>query len=153
MLKNLEMLGMAEAKKQIQVGGASITPRNFLVKVIPSPLETAHLMTGKGCAGAWVTGVKDGVDRSVYVYNIADNQECVKRLGTNSVVAQTAVGPVAMLELVATGEWKGKGVCTPGMFNPDPFVKLMKKYGFPAGVQEKPSTYSSRLDVEKMYQE
>lgn len=151
MLKNLEMLGMAEAKKTIQVGGATITPRNFLVKVVPSPLDTAKIMIGKGCAGAWVTGIKDGLERSVYVYNIADNQECVKKYGTNSVVAQTAVGPVSMLELIATGVWKSTGVCTPGMFDPDPFIECMKKYGFPAAIQEKPSPYSEKLDIERVY--
>ncbi|MCD8150875.1 MAG: saccharopine dehydrogenase NADP-binding domain-containing protein [Clostridiales bacterium] len=148
MLKNLESLGMAEASKKIKVGNSEIAPRDFLVKVAPSPLETAKLMVGKGCAGTWVTGKKEGLDRSVYLYQVADNQECLAKYGTNSVVAQTAVGPVVMLDLIANGIWKGAGVCGPETFDPDPFVEKMAVYGFPAGIQEKDSPYAEKLAEE-----
>ena len=41
MLLNLESVGMAEAKKKIRVGEAEIAPRDFLVRVIPSPVENS----------------------------------------------------------------------------------------------------------------
>ncbi|MDR0596857.1 MAG: saccharopine dehydrogenase NADP-binding domain-containing protein, partial [Clostridiales Family XIII bacterium] len=85
LLLNLEAVGMAESKKKIKVGKESIAPRDFLVKVVPSPVESSNKMTGKGCAGTWVTGWKDKKFRSVYLYQVADNQECIKRYGTNSV--------------------------------------------------------------------
>ena len=150
MLKDLELLGMADAKREIKVGDQTITPRDFLVKVAADPTESTKVMTGKGCAGTWVTGKKDGLSRSVYVYQVADNQECIAKYGTNSVVAQTAVGPVVMMEMIARGIWKGTGVKTPECFDPDPFVERMEYYGFPAGIQEKESEYSEKLALDKM---
>lgn len=103
-------------------------------------------MTGKGCAGTWVTGKKDGKTRSVYLYQVADNQECIKKYTTNSVVAQTAVNPVIMMELVAKGIWKLDGVHGPESFDPDPFVERLAKYDFPAGLKEMESEYADELN-------
>jgi len=146
MLLNLESVGMAEAKKKIKIGDAEIAPRDFLVKVVPSPVESSNNMTGKGCAGTWVTGKKDGLCRSVYLYQIADNQECIKKYGTNSVVAQTAVMPVIMLELISKGIWDLKGVHGPESFDPDPAIERLAKYEFPAGLREMDSEYAEMLN-------
>jgi len=145
LLLNLESVGMAESKKKIKVGDAEIAPRDYLVKVVPSPVESSNNMTGKGCAGTWVTGKKDGLYRSVYLYQVADNQECIKKYGTNSVVAQTAVTPVIMLELLSKGIWSGKGVFGPESFDPDPVVERLAKYEFPAGLREMDSEYAEKL--------
>jgi saccharopine dehydrogenase-like NADP-dependent oxidoreductase len=142
LLLNLESVGMAEAKKKVKVGDAEIAPRDFLVKVVPSPVESSNKMTGKGCAGTWVTGWKNKKYRSVYLYQVADNQDCIKKYGTNSVVAQTAVMPVIMLELVAKGIWKGAGVFGAESFDPDPAVERLAKYEFPAGIREMDSEYA-----------
>jgi saccharopine dehydrogenase-like NADP-dependent oxidoreductase len=144
LLLNLEAVGMVEAKKKVKVGDTGIAPRDFLVKVVPSPVESSNNMTGSGCAGTWVTGKKDGLYRSVYLYQVADNQECIKKYGTNSVVAQTAVMPVIMLELIATGAWNLKGVHGPESFDPDPAVALLAKYEFPAGLREMDSAYAEK---------
>ncbi|MDR1953553.1 MAG: saccharopine dehydrogenase NADP-binding domain-containing protein [Clostridiales Family XIII bacterium] len=146
LLLNLESVGMAESKAKIKVGDTEIAPRDFLVKVVPSPVETSNSMVGKGCAGTWVTGTKDGKQRSVYLYQIADNQTCLKKYGTNSVVAQTAVGPVIMLELIDKGIWDLKGVHGPESFPPDPFIERLAKYEFPAGIREMDSEYAETLN-------
>lgn len=145
LLKHLEAVSMDRADLKVKVGDSEITPRDFLVKVIKSPLDTAKKMVGKGCAGTWVTGTKDGLRRSIYLYQVADNQECIAKYGTNSVVSQTAVGPVIMMELVAKGIWNEPGVHGPESFDPDPFVERMAKYEFPAGLQEKDSPYAQML--------
>ena len=41
LLKDLEACGMDEVHKMIKVGDSEITPRDFLVKVVPSPIELA----------------------------------------------------------------------------------------------------------------
>ena len=146
LLLNLREVGMDDKKTKIKVGGAEIAPRDFLVKVVPSPVDSTTKMTGQGCAGTWVTGKKDGLRRSVYLYQVADNQDCIKKYTTNSVVAQTAVGPVIMLELAAKGIWDLKGVHGPESFNPDPFMERLAKYEFPAGMREMDSEYADRLN-------
>jgi saccharopine dehydrogenase-like NADP-dependent oxidoreductase len=150
LLLNLEAAGMADKYKKIKVGDAEITPRDFLVKVVPSPVDSSNNMVGKGCAGTWVTGMKDGKKRSVYLYQLADNQECIKKYTTNSVVAQTAVGPVIMLELIDKGIWNLKGVRGPESFDPDPFIERLAKYEFPAAVREMDSEYADALDEKKL---
>lgn len=150
LLLDLQLCGMDDATRKIKVGESEITPRDFLVKVVPDPLELAKKMVGKGCAGTWVTGKKDGLRRSVYLYQVADNQECYEKYGTNSVVSQTAFGPVIMLELIAKGIWKLNGVHGPESFDPDPFIERMEKYEFPGGLQEKDSEYSEMLNRKKM---
>ena len=150
LLLNLEEVGMDDAHRKIKVGDSEIAPRDFLVKVIPSVDDSTKKMTGKGCAGAWVTGKKDGKRRSVYLYQVADNQECIKKYTTNSVVSQTAVGPVIMLELAAKGIWDLKGVNGPDSFDPDPFVERMAKYEFPAGMREMESEYADMLNEKNL---
>ncbi len=152
MLLYLQELGLAEAWKKIKVGSEEIAPRDFLVKVIPSPVEATMKMVGKGCAGTWVTGTKDGKQRSVYLYQVADNQECIEKYTTNSVVAQTAVAPVVMMELVAKGIWDQKGVYGPESFDPDPFVERLAKYEFPAGIREMDSEYADAMNEKKFAQ-
>ncbi|MDR3225741.1 MAG: saccharopine dehydrogenase NADP-binding domain-containing protein, partial [Clostridiales Family XIII bacterium] len=150
LLLNLEAVGMADAKKKIKIGKESIAPRDFLVKVVPSPVESTSKMTGQGCAGTWVTGWKNKKYRSVYLYQVADNQDCIKKYGTNAVVAQTAVNPVIMLELIDKGIWKAKGVFGPESFDPDPFVERLAKYEFPAGIREMDSAYAESLNAQSI---
>ncbi|MDR2132987.1 MAG: saccharopine dehydrogenase NADP-binding domain-containing protein [Clostridiales Family XIII bacterium] len=150
LLLNLESVGMTDKNKKIRVGDAEIAPRDFLVKVVPSPVDSSDRMVGKGCGGTWVTGTKDGKRRSVFIYQLSDNQECIKKYTTNSVVAQTAVGPVIMLELIDKGIWNLKGVHGPESFDPDPFVERLAKYEFPAAIREMDSEYADALNEKKL---
>ncbi|MDD4122001.1 MAG: saccharopine dehydrogenase NADP-binding domain-containing protein [Eubacteriales bacterium] len=150
LVKNLEACGMDSATRVIKVGDTEITPRDFLVKVVPTPAESSAAMIGKGCAGTWVTGTKDGKRRSVYLYQVSDNQECLKKYTTNSVVAQTAVSPVIMMELVSKGIWNMKGVHGPESFDPDPFIERLAKYEFPAGIREMDSEYADALNKQEL---
>ncbi len=145
-LLNLREMGMTEPDAKIKVGDEEITPRDFLCKVIPDPTEATMRMVGKGCAGTWVRGTKDGKVREVYLYQIADNQECIAKYGTNAVVAQTAFNPVIMMELIATGKWTGAGVCNPEEFEPAYFVELMAKYEFPGAMKEMDSEYAETFN-------
>ena len=93
-------------------------------------------MSGKTCAGIWVKGTKDGNPREVYIYQVADNAECMDRLGCQAVVAQTAFSAVIAMELLKHGLWKGNGVLGPEAFPPEPFMERMREYGFPYGITE-----------------
>jgi saccharopine dehydrogenase-like NADP-dependent oxidoreductase len=94
-------------------------------------------MTGKTCAGTWVTGTGiDGSPREVYLYHVVDNEQTWKDDGAQAVVWQTAVNPVIGLELVATGVWSGAGVLGPEAFDAVPFLDLLNDYGSPWGMTE-----------------
>ena len=102
----------------------------------PTRPTWATRCSARRAPGTWVKGAKDGKPRQVYLYQVADNETCMKKYGVQAVVWQTAVSPVIAMELLATGAWQGKGVLGPEAFDPDPFMALMAKYDFPFGVRE-----------------
>ncbi|MEN1761964.1 saccharopine dehydrogenase family protein [Anoxynatronum sibiricum] len=140
MLKNLQELGLASTEK-VKVNGVEVSPRDVVAATAPNPAYIGPKMTGKTVAGTWVTGRKDGLDREIYLYQVADNQECMKIYNSQAVVAQTAFPPVLMMELLAKGLWKATGVQGPEFFPPEPFMELMAAYDFPYGLQERDSAY------------
>ena len=93
-------------------------------------------MHGKTCAGTYVKGLKDGKPRDVYLYQVADNEECMKAWGCQAVVVQTAFSPVIAMDLLEHGKWKGAGVLGPEALDPVPFMDKMAEYGFPYGIKE-----------------
>jgi len=134
-LKTLHMLGL-DNKEKIKVKGVEVAPRDVVAACLPDPAHLGDRMFGKTCAGTWVKGKKDGKPRQVYLYQVADNVECMKRLGCQSVVAQTAFNAVIGWDLLEHGEWKGIGVLGPEAFDPVPFMNKMADYGFPYGIKE-----------------
>jgi saccharopine dehydrogenase-like NADP-dependent oxidoreductase len=134
-LKTLHMLGL-DNKEKINVKGVQVAPRDVVAACLPDPAHLGDKMFGKTCAGTWVKGKKDGKNREVYIYQVADNEECMKRLGCQAVVAQTAFNAVIGMELLQSGTWKGSGVLGPEAFDPIPFMEKMADYGFPYGVKE-----------------
>jgi len=134
-LKTLHMLGL-DNKEKINVKGVMVAPRDVVAACLPDPAHLGDRMFGKTCAGTWVKGKKDGKPRQVYLYQVADNVECMQRLGCQSVVAQTAVNAVIGWDLLEHGIWKGAGVLGPEAFDPIPFMEKMAGYGFPYGIKE-----------------
>jgi saccharopine dehydrogenase (NAD+, L-lysine forming) len=134
-LKVLELLGL-DSTEEIDVKGVRVAPRDVVAAALPDPAGLGTRMHGKTCAGTWVRGERDGRPREVYLYQVADNQECMRRYGVQAVVWQTAVGPVIAMELLHEGAWKGAGVLGPEAFDPDPFVAKMPGFGFPMGIRE-----------------
>jgi saccharopine dehydrogenase-like NADP-dependent oxidoreductase len=137
-LKTLHMLGL-DSKKPVSVKGIEVAPRDVVAAVLPDPAQLGDKMHGKTCAGTWVRGTKDGRTREVYLYQVADNADCMKRWGCQAVVAQTAFGPVIAWDLLEHGQWKGVGVLGPEAFDPMPFMEKMTEYEFPYGIKELPA--------------
>ncbi len=134
-LKTLHMLGL-DNKEKINVKGVQVAPRDVVAACLPDPAHLGDKMKGKTCAGTYVTGTKDGKKRAVYLYQVADNEECMKAWGCQAVVAQTAFSAVIAMDLLEHGVWKGEGVLGPEAFPPDPFMEKMADYGFPYGMKE-----------------
>ncbi|MBI5295784.1 MAG: saccharopine dehydrogenase NADP-binding domain-containing protein [Chloroflexi bacterium] len=134
-LKTLHMLGL-DNKEKITVKGIQVAPRDVVAACLPDPAHLGEKMHGKTCAGTWVKGVKDGKPRQVYLYQVADNQECMDAWGCQAVVAQTAFSAVIAMDLLKHGGWQGVGVLGPEAFPPDPFMEKMAEYGFPYGIKE-----------------
>ena len=92
-LKTLHMLGL-DNKEPIKVKDVMVAPRDVVAACLPDPAHLGDRMFGQTCAGTHVKGFKDGKPRQVYIYQIADNEECMRTLGCQAVVAQTAFNAV-----------------------------------------------------------
>lgn len=134
-LKTLHMLGL-DNKDKITVKGVQVAPRDVVAACLPDPAHLGDRMFGKTCAGTWVKGTKDGQPREVYLYQVADNEDCMRRWGCQAVVAQTAFSAVIAMDLLEHGQWQGVGVLGPEAFPPDPFMEKMAEYDFPYGIKE-----------------
>ena len=135
-LRVLHKTGLDRTEK-IRVGDVEVSPRDVVAAGLPNPATLGPLMTGKTCAGLWVTGTgKDGDPRSTYLYHVVDNEWSMAEYGHQCVVWQTAVNPVVALELLAAGTWSGSGVLGPEAFDAVPFLDLLTAYGSPWGLQE-----------------
>jgi saccharopine dehydrogenase-like NADP-dependent oxidoreductase len=134
-LKTLHMLGL-DNKEKIKVKGVEVAPRDVVAACLPDPAYLGDKMQGKTCAGTHVKGRKAGKPRELYLYQVADNEECMQTWGCQAVVVQTAFSPVIAMDLLQHGQWKGSGVLGPEAFDPIPFMEKMAEYGFPYGIQD-----------------
>lgn len=134
-LKTLKMLGL-DNKEPINVKGVKVAPRDVVAACLPNPAYLGDKMSGKTCAGTWVKGKKDGKEKEVYLYQVADNAECMQKWGCQAVVAQVAFSPLLAMDLIEHGIWQGTGVLGPEAFDPLPFMERMAEYGFPYGIKD-----------------
>lgn len=143
-LRTLHTLGLDRTEK-VSVGGIRVSPRDVVAACLPDPATIGPRMTGKTCAGLWVTGKgRDRAPRSTYLYHVADNEQTMREYGAQCVVWQTAVNPVVALELLATGSWSGAGVLGPEAFDAVPFLDLLaapkpEGYGSPWAMEDRPA--------------
>ncbi len=139
-LKTLRKLGLDRTEK-VKVHHHEVSPRDVVAAVLPDPATLGDRMTGKTCAGLYVTGTgKDGQPRAVYLYHVCDNEWSMKEYGAQAVVWQTAMNPVVALELLSTGAWSGAGVLGPEAMPSEPFLELLKDgYGQEWKMEERPA--------------
>jgi saccharopine dehydrogenase-like NADP-dependent oxidoreductase len=148
-LRTLHTLGLDRTEK-VSVGGVEVSPRDVVAACLPDPATIGPRMTGKTCAGVYVTGRgQDGRSRATYLYHVADNETTMRDYGTQCVVWQTALGPVIALDLLASGAWSGAGVLGPEAFDAVPFLDLLARpspegYGAPWGLEERAATAEDR---------
>jgi len=141
-LRTLHALGL-DRTDPIRVKGVEVSPRDVVAACLPDPATIGPRMTGKTCAGVWVTGTgRDGAPRATYLYHVVDNEWSMREYGAQCVVWQTAVNPIIALELLATGVWLGAGVRGPESFDAVPFLDLLSTpkpagYGSPWAIQDR----------------
>ena len=136
-LRTLHKLGL-DSTEPVRVRGVEVAPRDVVAAALPDPATLGDRMRGKTCAGTFVTGLgKDGRPRATYLYHVVDNEQSMREWGHQAVVLQTALNPVAALELLASGAWQGTGVLGPEAFPPRPVLDLLAEYGAPHGSEDR----------------
>ncbi|HEY7830165.1 MAG TPA: saccharopine dehydrogenase C-terminal domain-containing protein [Solirubrobacteraceae bacterium] len=135
-LRTLHKLGL-DSTEPLEVRGGKVSPRDVVAAALPNPATLGERMTGRTCAGTYVTGTgKDGQPRSTYLYHVVDNEFTMRDYASQAVVWQTAVNPVVAMELLNEGAWQGAGVLGPEAFPPKPFLDRLAALGSPHGQRE-----------------
>ena len=129
-LKCLENVGMTSIEP-IMYEGKEIIPLQFLKAVLPDPSSLGPRTKGKTNIGCIFRGKKDGKDKTYYLYNICDHEECYKEVGSQAVAYTTGVPAMIGAMMVMTGKWHKPGVPNMEEFAPDPFMPALNKWGLP----------------------
>ena len=129
-LEVLENVGMTSIEP-IEFEGKQIVPLQFLKAVLPDPASLGPRTKGKTNIGCIFQGMKDGKERTYYVYNVCDHQECYKEVGSQAISYTTGVPAMIGAMMVMTGKWKKPGVYNIEEFDPDPFMEALNKFGLP----------------------
>ena len=134
-LKVLENIGMTGIEA-IDFQGQKIVPLQFLSALLPDPSTLGERTKGRTNIGVYITGIKDGVEKTIYIYNIADHEEAYRDTKANGVSFTTGVPAMIGAKLVLENRWSGKGVLNMEEFNPDPFMEELNLQGLPWKVLE-----------------
>jgi len=129
-LKVLENVGMTSIEP-IMYEGREIVPLQFLKAVLPDPASLGPRTKGKTNIGCIFKGIKDGKEKTYYVYNVCDHEECYKEVGSQAISYTTGVPAMIGAMMVMTGKWKKPGVYNIEEFDPDPFMDALNKFGLP----------------------
>lgn len=129
-LNVLENVGMTSIEP-IDYEGKQIVPLQFLKAILPDPASLGSRTKGKTNIGCIFQGKKDGIDKTYYVYNVCDHEECYKEVGSQAISYTTGVPAMIGASLVMKGLWKKPGVNNIEEFDPDPFMEELNKWGLP----------------------
>lgn len=138
-MKCLENVGMLSTSP-VQFNGQDIVPIQFLKALLPDPASLGPRTVGKTNIGCIYTGLKDGKEKTIYIYNVCDHQACYKELGSQAISYTTGVPAMIGTALVVSGSWKKPGVCNVEEFDPDPYMEMLNRFGLPWVVDEAPAT-------------
>jgi saccharopine dehydrogenase (NAD+, L-lysine-forming) len=127
-LRVMKRLGLSRTDR-VTVGDVSVSPRDLVVSLLPEPKDLAGRMRGKTCVGTLAKGLKNGVAKAYYIYNVADHEAAFAELGVQATAYQTGIPPVIAARLIAQKTWQGSGVMSPEQFDPDPFLDCLRREG------------------------
>lgn len=129
-LNCLQNVGMTSIEA-IDFNGCEIVPLQFLKAVLPDPASLGPRTVGKTNIGCIMRGVKDGKERTYYVYNICDHQQSYQEVGSQAISYTTGVPAMIGAMMLLKGLWKGPGVFNVEQFDPDPFMDALNQWGLP----------------------
>jgi saccharopine dehydrogenase (NAD+, L-lysine-forming) len=129
-LRVLQDVGMTSIEP-IEYEGLQIQPLQFLKAVLPEPSSLGEHYQGKTSIGVQLRGIKEGKERTVYIYNNCSHQAAYRDTKAQGVSYTTGVPAAIGGRLLALGIWKNPGVWNMEQFDPDPFMELLPKLGLP----------------------
>ncbi|WP_373005249.1 saccharopine dehydrogenase family protein [Sulfurimonas sp.] len=131
-LENVGMLGI----EPVEHKGQKIVPIEFLKTLLPDPASLGPRTTGKTNIGIVADGIKDGVKKKIYIYQVKDHEDCYAETNSQGVSYSTGVPAMIGAKLMMKGIWSGAGVFNMEQLDPDPFMDEMNTQGLPWQIKE-----------------
>ena len=129
-LRVIQNIGMARID-EVEYNGQKIVPIQFLKAVLPDPGDLGENYTGETSIGCRIRGIKDGKERTYYIYNNCSHQAAYEETGAQGVSYTTGVPATIGAMMFMQGLWRKPGVFNVEEFNPDPFMEQLNKQGLP----------------------
>ncbi|MGD9992695.1 MAG: saccharopine dehydrogenase family protein [Salinivirgaceae bacterium] len=129
-LRVIQNIGMASIEP-IMYKGVEIVPLQFLKETLPNPGDLGENYTGETSIGCRIRGIKEGKEKTYYIWNNCKHQDAYNETGAQGVSYTTGVPAMLGAMMLLTGKWKKPGVFNVEEFDPDPFMGLIGKYGLP----------------------
>lgn len=111
--------------------GVEIVPIQFLKAILPNPGELGENYTGETSIGCRIRGVKDGKEKTYYVWNNCSHQAAYQETGAQGVSYTTGVPATIGALMFFKGLWRRPGVYNVEEFDPDPFMEQLMTQGLP----------------------
>ena len=131
-LQNVGMLGIEPVVHNRQ----KIVPIEFLKTLLPDPASLGKRTVGKTNIGCICEGVKDGIRKKYYIYNVCDHQQCYKETASQAVSYTTGVPAMIGSKLIYNNTWNLKGARNIEEFDSTPFMDELNTQGLPWKVIE-----------------
>ncbi len=134
-LKVLDNVGMTRIDP-VEVDGCEVVPLHLLKALLPDPASLGPRTKGKTNIGVFLRGVKDGAEKTVYIYQVSEHEKCYEEVMSQAVSYTTGVPAMIGAKLMLERVWYENGVHNIEEFDPDPFMKELASQGLPWKVME-----------------
>jgi saccharopine dehydrogenase (NAD+, L-lysine-forming) len=129
-LRVIQNIGMAGIVP-VMFEGKEIVPIRFLKAVLPDPGELGENYKGQTSIGCRIKGIKNGKEKTCYVYNNCSHEAAYAETGAQGVSYTTGVPAAIGAMMYLKGIWKRPGVFNVEEFDPDPFMTELNRLGLP----------------------
>ena len=171
-MKCLENVGLLRVD-EIEHNGQKIVPIQILKTLLPDPASLASRTKGQTNIGCFMKGLKDGKERTIYIYNVCQHEKCYEEVNAQGVSYTTGVPAMIGAKLIIEGKWgigvakipnnadnsdmpkggefqgidsnNGSGVWNMEQNDPDCFMEELNKQGLPYVVLELDSNGKTKV--------
>lgn len=134
-LRVIQNIGM-DSIEPIDYEGKEIVPIQFLKAVLPDPKSLGANYKGWTSIGCRIRGIKDGKEKTLYIYNNTNHEAAYEETGTQAVSYTTGVPAMIGAKMMVEGKWMKPGVWNMENFDPDPFMEELNQNGLPWVIEE-----------------
>ncbi|MCD2174487.1 saccharopine dehydrogenase family protein [Rhizobium sp. C4] len=132
----LKSIGLLSEQPVKLADGSEVVPLKVVKACLPDPASLAPNYEGKTCIGDFVKGTKDGKEREVFIYNVADHKEAYNEVGSQGISYTAGVPPVAAAILIAKGVWDVKKMVNVEELPPQPFLAVLNRIGLQTCIRD-----------------